>query len=116
MQNRKAMPRDVAKSTARNNRGFYAELQYALPNPRPPIHATVRLLSGCQEDEQSFEGPANGRFTEAVKKAYANGRFDGDYAAFHHTVKELVKKKQTPNHVVRGKPNASYDKQRPFTI
>lgn len=116
VEHAKAMPRDVAKSTARSNHDFYAELQYALPSPRPPIHATVRLISGCQEDEQSFEGPANGRFTEAMKEAYANGKFDGDYDAFHHAIRELVKKKQTPNHVVQGEPNASYDKQRPFTI
>ncbi len=112
----RAMPRDVAKSTARSNRGFYAELQYALPDPRPAIHATVRLISGCQEHEQSFEGGANGRFTDAVKRTYADGKFKGDYHAFHLAVRELVKEKQTPNHVVRGQPNEAFDKERPFKI
>jgi len=112
----RAMPRDAARDTARRNRQFYAGLQYALPDPRPKINATVRLISGCQEDELSWEGSGNGRFTEALKRTYDDGKFEGDYKAFHHAIRELVKEKQRPNHAVRGMPSKAFDKERPFKI
>lgn len=112
----RAMPRNTATDTARKNRQFYADLQYALPNPRPRIRATVRLLSGCREDELSWEGHGNGRFTAALKQTFAGGNFQGDYPAFHQAITELVKHKQHPNHAVHGAPSHEYDRQRPFTI
>ena len=114
----KAMPRDVAKQTMRNNLDFYKDIQHNLPNPRPEIRATVRLLSGCMEDEQSFENTLkeNGRFTDAIKAIYADGSFKGDYEQFHHEIKERVKHKQTPVHSVSGTPNVVYDKEPPFKI
>jgi hypothetical protein len=110
------MPRAVARQTVRTNRQFYADLQYALPKPRPEIRATVRLLSGCQEDELSWEGNGNGRFTEALKQTFAEGRFEGDYRAFHRAILEQIKDKQRPNQAVLGVPNPEYDQERPFTI
>jgi len=112
----RAMPRPIARDTARRNRQFYADLQHALPKPRPEIHATVRLLSGCQENELSWEGAGNGRFTEALKRTFADGTFEGDYKDFHRAIVELVKEKQRPNHAVIGEPNKAYDEQRPFKI
>lgn len=116
VEHARAMPRAIARSTARRNYQFYADLQYDLPDPRPEILASVRLLSGCQEDELSWEGSGNGRFTDALKRTYANGAFEEDYKSFHKSIAELVKDKQTPNHAVLGQPNAEYDKQRPFKI
>ncbi len=113
----RAMPRSVAKHTALKNRQFYADLQYSLPYPRPEIQATVRLLAGCQDDEQSFESKSgSGRFTEALKQTYADGNFKGDYTAFHQAIVEKVKEKQTPNHAVHGTPNEVFDKEPPFKI
>ncbi len=112
----RAMPRKAARETARRNKQFYADLQYAIPDPRPEINATVRLLSGCQEDELSYEVAGNGRFTDAVKRTFAGGEFDGDYKTFHLAIRELVKDKQRPNHVVRGVPNEAFDKEKPFKI
>lgn len=112
----RAMPREIARNTARRNRQFYADLQYDLPDPRPEIRATVRLISGCQEDELSWEGKANDRFTAALKETFADGAFDDNYKKFHKSIIELVKDKQTPNHVVLGGQNEAYDRQRPFKI
>jgi hypothetical protein len=112
----RAMPRPIARATARKNREFYANLQRQLPHPRPEIKATVRLLSGCQEDELSWEGRGNGRFTAALKETFADGRFDGDYRAFHQAIEKQLVDKQRPNHVVVGIENPEYDHQHPFTI
>jgi hypothetical protein len=94
----------------------FADLQRRLPDPRPEIKATVRLLSGCQEDELSWEGSGNGRFTEALKETYADGRFEGDYRTFHRAIEHQLKDRQRPNHVVRGTPDPEYDHQHPFKI
>ena len=112
----RAMPRPIARATARKNREFYADLQRQLPDPRPEIKATVRLLSGCQEDELSWEGKGNGRFTEALKRTYADGGFEGDYLTFHRAIEQQLKNKQRPHHMVRGTPSPEYDHQHPFTI
>ena len=112
----RAMPREAARATARKNKAFYANLQYDLPNPRPKIAATIRLLSGCQEDELSWESNGSGRFTAALRHSFADGKFEGDYKAFHQAILEQVKQKQTPNHKVRGVPSKEYDRQSPFEI
>jgi hypothetical protein len=112
----RAMPRPIARDTARKNRQFYADLQRRLPSPRPEIEATVRLLSGCQEDELSYEGRGNGRFTAALKQTFADGRFEGDYQSFHQTITKELKGRQRPNHMVSGVPNPEFDKEHPFSI
>ena len=115
----RAMPRRVSFESYENHFQYYADLQLALPQPRPEIVASVRLISGCQEDEESFGSKETGRFTEAVKNVFADGSFHGNYKQFHAAiVKEISKagNPQTPGHTVVGVPDKSYDNQRPFKI
>lgn len=119
----RAMPIEVARDTISSNPEFYEQLQYDLPVPRPEIHASVRLISGCQDNEESYEvkDGHNGRFTDAIKTTYGNGRFEGDYHAFHQLIKEKVKrppplKPQTPNYLKQGAANEEFDQQKPFKI
>ena len=112
----RAMPRSIARATVRKNRDFYADLQRRLPSPRPEIKAAVRLLSGCQEDELSWEGDGNGRFTKALQRTFGDGQFEGDYDAFLRTIREQLGDRQRPNHMMEGARNPEYDRQRPFTI
>ena len=98
---------------------FYAELQRSLPEPRPKLQTTVRLLSGCQEHEQSYGNDETGRFTAAVKKVFADGAFKGDYHQFHREIVNAVSKvgnPQTPGHMVIGETNPEFEKQPPFRI
>ena len=110
------MPRDAAVGAFRKNREFYANLQFSLPDPRPEIRATVRLLSGCQDDQLSGEGEKNGLFTQALKKIWADGAFSGDYRALHKALRAELPDDQQPNHLVLGQPNPAYDSQKPFSI
>jgi hypothetical protein len=115
----RAMPRSAAVETFKNNRSFYAQIQDALPSPRPEIRASVRLLSGCQEHEESFGNKEFGRFTNAVKTVFADGAFSGSYKAFHREIVAAVAKAmnpQTPGHALIGKPDPNYDNQPPFKI
>ena len=113
------MPRKAERETFRNNRSRYTDIQNAIPNPRPEIKASVRLLSGCKEHEQSFGNKVTGRFTAAVKKVYNNGAFEGDYDKFHSDIKDavaLAMNPQTPAQMFEGVRNAEFDSETPFKI
>lgn len=115
----RAVPRSTSIKAFKNHYEYYASLQSELPTPRPEIAASVRLLSGCQEDQQSFGSPTTGRFTEAVKNVFADGAFEGSYRQFHAQIIKAVEKAmnpQTPVHSVVGKPNRDFDNQKPFKI
>ncbi len=117
----RSMPMADAAQTFRKNFDFYANLQYALPNPRPEIQACVRLLSGCQDDQESGEGTHNGLFTAALRDALADPELGDGYEALHQNIlhrmsKRESKRPQDPNHLVIGRSNKEFDTQRVFTI
>ncbi len=88
----------------------------AIVPQRAGLKATVRLLSGCQDDEVSMDGAFNGRFTEELLKVWNAGRFTGDYKRFHETIRAGMPATQTPNHMVIGPKNLAFSKQDPFLI
>jgi metacaspase-1 len=115
----RATPASVSEETFESHRDRYAKLQLGLPRPRPEIGATVRLLSGCQEDEQSWGSSESGRFTAAVRDVFDEGAFEGNYKQFHAQVIKAVAKAmhpQTPGHSVVGEVSHSFDDERPFRI
>lgn len=115
----RAMPRQAAIETTRQNRSFYSQIQAELPHPRPEIKASIRLLSGCQEHEQSFGSKKCGRFTDAVRRLVGEQQFRGDYSSFHRALVAAVAKAmnpQTPGHAYIGRPDPDYDRQPPFQI
>ena len=112
----RAAPADVMLRTLRGNRGFYDAIVASLPGVVPVPRATVRLISGCQDDQVSADGPFNGRFTGALKRVWDAGRFEGDYAAFHAAIVARMPADQQPNHLVIGPPDPAFDTQRPFHI
>ena len=87
-----------------------------LPADMPPPAGTVRLISGCQDDQLSSDGTFNGLFTATLLKVWNNGKFDGDYTAFHGEIIKRMPAIQQPNHFVIGPPAPAFDRQRPFDI
>jgi hypothetical protein len=110
------MPRDKAVATMRKNRDFYQAIQLELPSPRPEIQASVRLISGCQDEQCSWEKDGNGVFTRTLRGVWDDGAFGGDYGQFHLAILAKMKKKQQPNHIVLGQLLAEFDRQKPFSI
>jgi hypothetical protein len=109
-------PRDVLIRTFRSHRDFYASIPAVNRNALPIPSACVRLISGCQDDQLSYEGPFNGVFTTALLRAWNQGGFTGDYNAFHGAIVSLMPAKQTPAHFLIGTRNPEFDAERPFTI
>ncbi len=121
----RAMPAAVGAETYRNNRAQYDGLQdelYQRGWKKPgmertvPVDASVRLFSGCRDDQYSFDGVANGHFTERLLRVWRGGRFDGDYEAFHDAIVSQMRADQTSQHSRLGKADPAYDGQNPFII
>lgn len=80
-----------------------------------PLSCTVRLLSGCLDNQVSADGDLNGLFTSRLLQVLESG-FDGNYAKFYRQVRQLMPDSQTPNHLVVGRKDPGFDSQRPFEI
>ena len=115
----RAMPDEVALATYRANRVMYDRLQTKTPSEDTSQHklkATVRLISGCQDNQLSQDGTFNGLFTGTMLKVWNHGKFKGDYASFHKEIVKRMPREQTPNHYLIGPANTAYNGQRPFTV
>ena len=110
------MPDDAAIRTYRKNKKFYSDIQHSMPAEKPPIKATVRLISGCQDNQLSLDGTFNGLFTGQLLRVWSSGAFDGNYAEFHKAILHRMPASQSPNHFVIGPPNPEFDEQTPFLI
>jgi hypothetical protein len=73
------------------------------------------LISGCQDNQSSYDGAHNGAFTGRLLTVWNRGNFDGNYATFHAHIKAGMPAIQTPNLFTMG-PVATFLKQKPFTV
>ena len=110
------MPDEVALRTFRQNRKFYEKLGKEQPSAKVAPKATVRLISGCQDNQVSLDGTFNGLFTGMLLRVWNDGKFKGDYSRFHKEIVKRMPSTQTPIHFMVGKPNAAYNSQQPFMI
>jgi metacaspase-1 len=114
----RAAPDEVLSRTYYANKKFYDTIggNPNLKNARNQVAATAVLISGCQDNQLSLDGPFNGAFTAMVKRIWNGGVFKGDYPKFHKTVQSKMPLDQTPNYFVVGAANRSFEKQKPFTV
>lgn len=121
----RAMPSNIASRTFRQNRDLYntlgsslssVEAQTVLRAMDTPISCSVRLISGCQDNQTSLDGLGNGAFTAALISVWDNGRFSRNYAAFHGAILRKMPETQSPNHWCIGPKNPVFDAQTPFAI
>lgn len=113
------MPPVVAAQTYAQHRGLYDTIQAAVPARAASIQATlasVILISGCQDNQLSLDGPRNGLFTGTLRAVWNNGRFTGSHRRFRDHIAARMPASQTPNYFVAGGSNAAFAAQRPFTV
>ena len=111
-------PPEVMLGTYLINKAFYNPILRKPKKNKSDLKASVRLFSGCQDNQLSQDGTFNGLFTSRMMRVWADGNFKGNYAKFH---KSIVKRMsdtptQTPEHFVIGPKNKSFDAQKPFAI
>lgn len=135
----KMMPPSVAMRTYEAHKAFYDKLQLDVAKAEGPakvepdevlaglavstrlttiakrFKARAILISGCQDNQSSYDGAHNGAFTARLLTVWNRGNFDGNYATFHAHIKAGMPAIQTPNLFTMG-PVASFLKQKPFTV
>ncbi len=111
----RAAPLKAIKKTYKKNREFYDSLP-ARKSPTPSINASVKLLSGCQDWELSYDGDQNGEFTGALLSVWDEGNFEGSYQEFRDEIAYEVVMPQTPGYKTFGSPDILFDMQKPFSI
>jgi len=138
-QRSKMMPPSVGMRTYDQHKAFYDKLQMdvakanagtvvdpdeALANVVVSTRLTkiakrfkprAILISGCQDNQSSYDGQHNGAFTGRLLTIWNRGTFDGNYATFHAHIKAGMPPIQTPNLFTMG-PVVSFLKQKPFTV
>jgi hypothetical protein len=114
----RSMPLAVGQRTYWANRDFYDPI---LRNPqlmeaKGAVKASVLLISGCQDNQESADGAFNGLFTGTLLHVWNGGKFKADYRAFHRAIVERMPPDQTPSYYVAGETDRRFEMQTPFTI
>ncbi len=79
------------------------------------FRAAVILMSGCQDNQSSYDGDHNGAFTAQLLTNWNNGKFVGNYAQLHKQIVAAMPARQTPNLFMLGKAGP-FVAQQPFTV
>ena len=99
------------------NKLQYDEILEDINNREKAPKASILLISGCQDNELSADGPYNGYFTSNLKRVWNNGGFDGSYIKFHKQINNaMMKSKQHPKYFKDGTQNLSFESGKPFSI
>lgn len=113
----RAMPPDVAQRVYREHQKFYDGLQAsAKKGSKSMVTASVLLISGCQDNQESSDGTFNGLFTGTLLRVWKQGKFEGSYRSFHKAIGTRMPPIQSPQYFVTGQPDPKFDAQRPFTV
>ncbi len=112
------MPKPIALRTYRQNRKFYDHILKSakLREDKTRVKASVLLISGCQDNQYSADGAANGLFTGHLLQVWKSGAFKGDYRAFHKAIVKRMPPDQTPNYFREGTADPKFEAQPPFTV
>lgn len=113
----RVLPLEVQSATYRAHKAFYDGLQAQNPaGDQVEIGASLILISGCQDNQSSYDGERNGLFTEKLLKVWNGGKFKGNMLHFQRRIRAQMPPVQSPNYFRTGTPNRQFEQQRPFTI
>jgi hypothetical protein len=115
----RSMPPEVARRTYEAHRNLYDPIlaeRNGDKNSRGRVKASVMLLSGCQDNQESLDGTFNGLFTAKLLRTWRGGKFAGNYREFLKTIVRLMPNVQTPNYFTAGAANPNFEAQKPFMI
>lgn len=114
----KSIPLHVASAVWRRNRASFEarEKRAGIVEKEENIASTVRLLSGCQDDQFSYDGLLNGAFTDMLLRVWGAEGYRKPYASFHKAIRRQMPMNQVPVHSVIGRKNLAFDAQSPFEI
>ncbi|MCU0637479.1 MAG: caspase family protein [Methanothrix sp.] len=112
----KNMPREFIGPVYKENKAFYDKILKKPAVKEEDIKASSLLISGCQDNQYSYDGERNGLFTSNLLAVWKDGKFSGDYKRFHTSIVRRMPREQTPNYYPTGVRNYTFERQKPFTI
>lgn len=114
----KHMPADVCRATYYQNQAMYDPILTSrlLAAARTGVKASVQLISGCQDNQTSYDGTFNGLFTGTLLRVWNGGLFNGGYTAFRKRISATMPPEQSPNLYRVGAQDSAYWAQTPFTL
>jgi metacaspase-1 len=115
----RALPRDKLIGTYQRNASLYDDIQNRVASSSSSaaeLQTRVLLISGCQDDQLSRDGIANGAFTGKLLQIWDDGAWKGGYATFHEAIRSQMPDDQQPNFNPIGPDNADFEQQDPFTV
>ena len=113
----KSVPNDLRSRIYEGSKALYDQIQADNPAGEDvEAQATVILISGCQDNQESLDGDRNGLFTETMLKTWENGAFQGSHRRFRRRILDKMPPYQSPNYFVTGAPSRAFERQRPFQI
>jgi hypothetical protein len=99
------------------NESLYRSIQEAASGAeQKTCDAGGILISGCRDNEFSWDGKTNGLFTLTLKHVWNGGAFAGNYGEFHRAIKQYLVGRQTPDLFLFGHVSEAFRRQRPFSI
>lgn len=107
----------LAKSEAiyKNRQAMFDSLQQlAGPAETAKVGASIILISGCRDDQVSYDGPVNGAFTTQVLNVWNRGAFNGTYRQFQEQVSTALGGQQSPQYFLAGSVDRTFERMRPF--
>ncbi|MGH2720201.1 MAG: caspase family protein [Actinomycetota bacterium] len=111
------LPKDVLERTYKENVRLYDAVQEEFPSRRRlTVGATIILISGCQDNQTSADGEANGLFTEHLEDVWHEGSFKGTLKRLRNVIASTMPTNQTPNYFVVGAPNRAFERAQAFGI
>ncbi|MBI4785208.1 MAG: caspase family protein [Oscillatoriophycideae cyanobacterium NC_groundwater_1537_Pr4_S-0.65um_50_18] len=114
----RCLPRELVMTVYHANQSFYDPIlkNRAIAERLEAIKASVLLISGCQDNQTSADGDFNGLFTGVLKEVWNAGKFKSGYRYFHRSIQRRMPPYQTPNYMMIGAPNRTFEHQKPFTV
>ncbi|MGV8175093.1 MAG: caspase family protein [Methanothrix sp.] len=113
---KKNMPREFIGPVYKENKTFYDKILKKPAVKEEDIKASALLISGCQDNQYSYDGERNGLFTSNLLAVWKDGKFSGDYKRFYSSIVRRMPREQTPNYYPTGVRNYAFERQKPFTI
>ncbi|HMQ61296.1 MAG TPA: caspase family protein [Flavilitoribacter sp.] len=111
------IPFEVNMKDYMDRKDLYATVQNLCGSKaQNPIDANLILISGCQDNQYSYDGDDNGYFTGKLLQVWNNGAFGGNYRSFHEEILSHMPEYQTPNFMKLGPSNTDFEREKPFTI
>jgi hypothetical protein len=113
---RKSMPNHEARISYLKHKDKYDTILQKNYSDLAEVKASIKLLSGCQDNQKSYEGEDHGILTIKILEIWDDGWFKGNYEQFHKRIVAEMPDYQTPNLFNSGKIHPTFDDQCPFEI